>query len=215
MCDMFRPVFDATDGVDGRVSIEVDPSLGADTESTVEMARKLWAEVDRPNAFIKIPATVEGLTAISEVLADGISINVTLNFSLDRYRGVMNAFLTGLEQAREAGKDLSTIHSVASFFVSRVDSEVDQQLDAIGTHEALALRGKAGLANARLVYQAFEEVFATPRYEPGRRRRSRPAPAMGLHRRKGPGLPRHPLRRWSGGTEGRQRDAAQNHGSHR
>ena len=164
-CDVLRPVYDATDGVDGRVSIEVDPRLEDNTEGTVEMARKLWAEVDRPNLFIKIPATVEGLPAISQVLADGISVNVTLIFSLDRYRGVMNSFLTGLEQAREGGKDLSTIHSVASFFVSRVDSEIDKQLEAIGTDEALALRGKAGLANARLAYQAYEEVFSTPRWE--------------------------------------------------
>ncbi|WP_109471534.1 transaldolase [Ornithinimicrobium cavernae] len=164
-CDVLRPVYDATNGVDGRVSIEVDPRLEDNTEGTVEVARRLWAAVDRPNLFIKIPATVEGLPAISQVLADGISVNVTLIFSLDRYRGVMNAFLTGIEQAREAGKDLSTIHSVASFFVSRVDSEIDKQLDAIGTDEALALRGKAGLANARLAYQAYEEVFSTPRWE--------------------------------------------------
>ena len=164
-CDILKPVYDATNGVDGRVSIEVDPRLEADTDATVEMARQLWTTVDRPNLFIKIPATVEGLPAISKVLADGTSVNVTLIFSLDRYRGVMNAFLTGLEQAREAGKDLSTIHSVASFFVSRVDSEIDKQLDAIGTDEALALRGKAGVANARLAYQAHEEVFSTPRWQ--------------------------------------------------
>ncbi|USQ78273.1 transaldolase [Ornithinimicrobium faecis] len=164
-CDVLRPVFDATNGVDGRVSIEVDPRLEDDTDATVEMAKKLWAAVDRPNVLIKIPATLEGLPAISQVLAQGISVNVTLIFSLDRYRGVMNAFLTGLEQAREAGHDLSTIHSVASFFVSRVDSEVDKQLDAIGTDEALALRGQAGLANARLAYQAYEEVFGTPRWQ--------------------------------------------------
>jgi len=164
-CDVLRPVYDATDGKDGRVSIEVDPRLEADTDGTVEMARKLWAAVDRENLFIKIPATLEGLPAISQVLAEGISVNVTLIFSLDRYRGVMNAFLTGLEQAREAGRDLSKIHSVASFFVSRVDTEIDKQLEAIGTEEALALRGKAGLANARLAYQAYEEVFSTPRWQ--------------------------------------------------
>ncbi|WP_256842376.1 transaldolase [Ornithinimicrobium cryptoxanthini] len=164
-CDILKPVYDATNGVDGRVSIEVDPRLEADTDATVEMARQLWTTVGRPNLFIKIPATVEGLPAISKVLADGTSVNVTLIFSLDRYRGVMNAFLTGLEQAREAGKDLSTIHSVASFFVSRVDSEIDKQLEAIGTDEALALRGKAGVANARLAYQAYEEVFSTPRWQ--------------------------------------------------
>lgn len=164
-CDVLRPVYDSSGGVDGRVSIEVDPRLEDDTEGTVAMAQKLWKAVDRPNLLIKIPATLEGLPAISQVLAQGISVNVTLIFSLDRYRGVMNAFLTGLEQAREAGHDLSQIHSVASFFVSRVDSEVDKQLDAIGTDEALALRGQAGLANARLAYQAYEEVFGTPRWQ--------------------------------------------------
>jgi transaldolase len=164
-CDIMRPVYDATDGKDGRVSIEVDPRLAHDTAKTVEQAKQLSAAVDRPNALIKIPATVEGLPAISQTLAEGISVNVTLIFSLDRYRGVMNAFLTGLEQAREAGKDLSQIHSVASFFVSRVDTEIDKRLDAIGTDEAKALKGKAGVANARLAYQAYEEVFATPRWK--------------------------------------------------
>lgn len=164
-CDVFRPVFDSTDGKDGRVSIEVDPRLAGKTAETVEQAKALSAAVDRPNAYIKIPATVAGLPAISQVLAEGISVNVTLIFSLDRYRAVMNAFLTGLEQAREAGKDLSTIRSVASFFVSRVDTEVDKRLDAIGTDEAKALKGKAGVANARLAYQAYEEVFSTPRWK--------------------------------------------------
>jgi transaldolase len=163
-CDVMRPVFDRTNGQDGRVSIEVDPALAHDTGATVEMAKQLWAAVDRPNALIKIPATVEGLPAISQCTAAGISVNVTLIFSLDRYRGVMQAFLTGLEQAREAGRDLSTIRSVASFFVSRVDTEVDPRLDAIGSDEAKALRGKAAVANARLAFQAYEEVFSTPRW---------------------------------------------------
>ncbi|GAA4402485.1 transaldolase [Fodinibacter luteus] len=163
-CDVFRPVHEATGGRDGRVSIEVDPRLAHDTARTVEEATALAAAVDRPNVLIKIPATVEGLPAISQVLASGVSVNVTLIFALDRYRAVMNAFLTGLEQAREHGRDLSTIHSVASFFVSRVDTEVDGRLDALGTEEAAALRGKAGVANARLAYQAFEEVFSTPRW---------------------------------------------------
>ncbi|HEU5242562.1 MAG TPA: transaldolase, partial [Ornithinibacter sp.] len=164
-CDVFLPVFDATGGQDGRVSIEVDPRLAHDTARTVEEAKALAAAVDRPNVLIKIPATVEGLPAISQVLAEGISVNVTLIFSLDRYRAVMNAFLTGLEQARENDKDLSRIQSVASFFVSRVDTEIDARLDALGGEEAKALRGKAGVANARLAYQAFEEVFSTPRWE--------------------------------------------------
>jgi transaldolase len=163
-CDIMLPVYEATDGQDGRVSIEVEPSLAHDTAKTVERAQELHAAVGRPNAYIKIPATVEGLPAISQTLTEGICVNVTLIFSLDRYRGVMNAFLTGLEQAREAGKDLSAIHSVASFFVSRVDTEVDKRLDALGTDEAAALKGKAGVANARLAYHAYEEVFSTPRW---------------------------------------------------
>jgi transaldolase len=164
-CDIMRPVYDATDGVDGRVSIEVDPGLAHDTAGTEELARKLWQAVDRPNLLIKIPATVEGLPAISTALSEGISVNVTLIFSLDRYRAVMQAFLVGLEQAREAGRDLSTIHSVASFFVSRVDSDIDKRLEKIGTPAALELRGKAGVANARLAHQAWAEVFSTPRWE--------------------------------------------------
>ncbi|MGE9807657.1 transaldolase [Janibacter sp. G1551] len=164
-CDVLRPVFDATNGVDGRVSIEVDPRLAGDTAATAAQAKELWAAVDRPNLFIKIPATVEGLPAITEVIAEGISVNVTLIFSLDRYRGVMNAYLMGLEHAHEKGRDLSTIHSVASFFVSRVDSEIDTRLEQIGTDEALALRGRAAVANARLAYQAYEEVFSTPRWQ--------------------------------------------------
>jgi transaldolase len=163
-CDVLRPVYDRTDGKDGRVSIEVDPRLAHETAPTIEQARTLWATVDRPNLFIKIPATVEGLPAISQVLSEGISVNVTLIFALDRYRGVMNAFLTGLEQAREAGRDLSGIRSVASFFVSRVDTEVDKRLDALDADGASDLRGRAGIANARLAYQAYEEVFATPRW---------------------------------------------------
>ncbi len=176
-CDVLRPVYDATDGQDGRVSIEVDPRAARDTPGTVEAARRLWTCVDRPNVLIKIPATVEGLPAIAQALSEGINVNVTLIFSLDRYRGVMNAFLTGLEQAREQGRDLSRIHSVASFFVSRVDTEVDRRLDAIiaagpdrgldanQVEAARQLKGKAGIANARLAYQAYEEVFSTPRWE--------------------------------------------------
>ena len=163
-CDIMLPVYRATDGQDGRVSIEVEPGLAHDTPKTVQQVRELHAAVDRPNVYIKIPATVEGLPAISQALAEGFNINVTLIFSLDRYRGVMNAFLTGLEQARLGGLDLSQIHSVASFFVSRVDTEVDNRLDDIGTDEAAALKGKAGVANARLAYQAYEEVFSTPRW---------------------------------------------------
>jgi len=164
-CDVFRPVYEATNHVDGRVSLEVDPRLAHDTEGTSEAARLLWRTVDRPNCMIKIPATVEGLTAITQAISEGISINVTLIFSLERYRAVMNAFVTGLEQAREKGIDISTIASVASFFVSRVDSEVDKRLDAIGSDEAKELRGKAGIANARLAYQAYEEILAGERWK--------------------------------------------------
>lgn len=164
-CDVFRPIYDATGGKDGRVSIEVDPRLAHDEAATVEQARALAAAVDRPNVMIKIPATREGLPAITAVIGAGISVNVTLIFSLERYRAVMNAYLEGLERAQSAGTDLAQIRSVASFFVSRVDTEIDKRLAAVGTPEALALRGKAAVANARLAYQAYEEVFSTPRWE--------------------------------------------------
>jgi transaldolase len=162
-CDTFRPVFDATNGQDGRVSIEVEPGLAHDAAGTFAEAKLLWAKVDRPNVMIKIPATVEGLEAITEATAVGISVNVTLIFSLDRHRAVIQAYLAGLERAKEAGIDLSTIRSVASFFVSRVDTEVDKRLEAIGTPEALALKSKAGIANARLAYEVFEQEFASDR----------------------------------------------------
>jgi transaldolase len=164
-CDVMASVYQSTNGVDGRVSIEVDPRLAHDTEKTIEQAKQLSAAVDRDNVLIKIPATLEGLPAITAVLAEGISVNVTLIFSLERYRAVMNAFLAGLEQAKDNGKDLSKLQSVASFFVSRVDTEIDKRLDAIGTDEAKALKGQAGVANARLAYQAYEEVFSTPRWK--------------------------------------------------
>jgi transaldolase len=162
-CDVLRPVYDATDGVDGRVSIEVDPRLAHDTEATIAEARYLWWLVDRPNLFIKIPAARQGLPAITACLAEGISVNVTLIFSLTRYDAVMDAFLDGLEQARQAGRDLSSIASVASFFVSRVDTEVDARLDKIGT-AAAGLRGRAAIANARLAYQHYERMLASPRW---------------------------------------------------
>ena len=207
-CDLFAPVHAATGGRDGRVSIEVDPRLAHDTAATVEEAQALAAAVDRPNVLIKIPATVEGLPAISQVIASGIAVNVTLIFSLDRYRAVMNAFLTGLEQARESGQDLSRIRSVASFFVSRVDTEVDKRLDAIGTDEAKALRGKAGVANARLAYQAFEEVFSTPRWQSLADDGSPPAAAaVGVHGSEGPGIRRHDVRHRARRPRHRQHDA--------
>ena len=163
-CDVFRSVWQATDGLDGRVSLEVDPGKAHDTEGTAAEAADLWKTVDRPNLMIKIPATPEGLPAITRTLAQGISVNVTLIFSVDRYRAVMDAFLSGMEQARANGHDLSAMASVASFFVSRVDSEVDKRLEKIGTDAALALRGTAAVANARLAYAAFEETFASSRW---------------------------------------------------
>ncbi len=164
-CDVLRPVHDLTDGLDGRVSIEVDPRIAHDTDRTVAEARALWWLVDRPNLFIKIPATVEGLPAITRTLAQGISVNVTLIFSLQRYDQVMDAFLAGVEQARANGHELSRLGSVASFFVSRVDTEVDKRLDKIGNEEAKALRGSAAIANARLAYQHYERVFGSDRWQ--------------------------------------------------
>ncbi|UVO11017.1 transaldolase [Mycobacterium sp. SVM_VP21] len=163
-CDVLSAAWEATDGVDGRVSIEVDPRLAHETDKTVAQAVELWKIVDRPNLFIKIPATKAGLPAITAVLAEGISVNVTLIFSVERHREVMDAYLAGLEAAKAAGHDLAKIHSVASFFVSRVDTEIDARLEKIGSAEALALRGKAGLANARLAYAAYEEVFTGERF---------------------------------------------------
>jgi transaldolase len=163
-CDVLRPVYDATDGVDGRVSIEVDPRLAHDTRATIAEARALWWLVDRPNLFIKIPATRPSLPAIGACLAEGISINVTLIFSLPRYDQVMNAYLDGIERALSGGRDVSSITSVASFFVSRVDTEIDSRLDKIGTPEAASLRGRAAIANARLAYQRYEQVFSSPRW---------------------------------------------------
>jgi transaldolase len=162
--DILRPVFDATGGRDGRVSIEVDPRLAHNTKATIAEAKQLAWLVDRPNTLIKIPATKAGLPAITEVIGLGISVNVTLIFSLERYHEVMDAYLAGLEKAQARGLNLSRIHSVASFFVSRVDTEIDKRLDALGTPEAKAQRGKAAVANARLAYQAYEEVFSNDRW---------------------------------------------------
>ncbi|HEX2263129.1 MAG TPA: transaldolase [Pseudonocardiaceae bacterium] len=163
-CDVFSGTWETTDRVDGRVSLEVSPQLAHDTDGTLAQAAELWKVVDRPNLMIKIPATAEGLPAISGTLADGISVNVTLVFSVQRYREVIGAFFAGLERAMDNGHDLPTITSVASFFVSRVDTEVDKRLEAIGTEQALALRGKAAVANARLAYAAYQQEFATPRW---------------------------------------------------
>src|SRR5437773_7761875 len=173
-CDVLRPAFDATGGVDGRVSIEVDPRIAHDTDRTVAEARALWWLVDRPNLFVKIPAARQGLPAITACLAEGISINVTLIFSLARYGDVIEAFVAGLEGAREAGRDLFGIASVASFFVSRVDTETDRRLDKIGTPQAAALRGKAAIANARLAYQRYGEMTAADRWKSLERAGARP-----------------------------------------
>jgi transaldolase len=163
-CDVLRPIYDESDGVDGRVSLEVDPRLARETEKTIAEAKQLWWLVDRPNLFIKIPATAEGLPAITATLAQGISVNVTLIFSLQRYAEVIDAYMSGLEQAAANGHDISKISSVASFFVSRMDTEVDKRLDKLATLQAQAMRGKAALANARLAYELYEQRLATPRW---------------------------------------------------
>jgi len=164
-CDLLAGLHRSSGGLDGRVSLEVAPSLARDTAGTVAMAKQLWTMVDRPNLYIKIPATAEGLPAIADATAAGINVNVTLIFSLDRYRGVLDAYQEGLERARAAGHDLARIDSVASFFVSRVDTAVDKRLDAIGTGEAAALRGTIAIANARLAYRIFAETTATDRWQ--------------------------------------------------
>jgi transaldolase len=162
--DVLRGVYDSSGGVDGRVSIEVAPGLARETDKTIAEAKQLWWLVDRPNIFIKIPATAEGVPAITATLAEGISVNVTLIFSLARYAEVIDAYMAGLEQAAANGHDISTIASVASFFVSRVDTEVDKRLNAIGTPEAQALKSKAAIANARLAYELYEQKLDTDRW---------------------------------------------------
>jgi len=163
-CDIMHPVWEKSGHVDGRVSLEVDPRLANDTEGTFAQAKELWTTVSRPNLMIKIPATKAGLPAITETLAAGISVNVTLIFSETRYVEVLDAWLTGLEKAAENGHDLSLIESVASFFVSRVDTLIDKELDALGTPDAAAVRGKAAIANAHLAWQAFLDVTAGQRW---------------------------------------------------
>ena len=159
-CDIFLPIYESTDGRDGRVSIEVDPRISEDREATLSQARELWRKVDRPNVMIKIPATPESIPAITDALSEGISVNVTLIFSVARYREVIAAYREGIQRAAEKGLDVSTIHSVASFFVSRLDVEIDRRLEEIGTEEALALRGEAGVANAQRAYAVFQDIGA-------------------------------------------------------
>jgi transaldolase len=162
--DVLKPAYDASNGVDGRVSLEVDPRLARETEKTIAEAKALWWLVDRPNMYIKIPATLEGLPAIAAATAEGISVNVTLIFSLERYNAVIDAYMEGLEKADAAGHDLSKIASVASFFVSRVDTEVDNRLEKIGTDEAKKFKGTAAIANARLAYELYEQRIDTDRW---------------------------------------------------
>ena len=164
-CDVFSGTWERTGGVDGRVSLEVDPRRAHDTEKTAAQALDLWKAVDRPNLLVKIPATEAGLPAITRAIAEGVSVNVTLIFSVERYELVMEAYIAGLEQAQGNGQDIARIHSVGSFFVSRVDSEIDKRLEKIGTEAALALRGKAGIANSRLAFAAYEQAFTGSRWD--------------------------------------------------
>ena len=157
--DVLRRVYDAADGADGFASIEVEPDLAEDADRTLARARELWARLDRPNVFIKIPATEAGIPAIENAIAEGININVTLMFSVDIYRRVALAYIAGLRRRHERGEDISRVASVASFFVSRVDTKVDKYLEEIGTNEALDARGRAAIANAKLAYEAFGELF--------------------------------------------------------
>ncbi len=212
-CDVLRPVYDASDGVDGRVSIEVDPRLAKETAKTIAEARALWWMVDRPNLFIKIPATVEGLPAITQCLSEGISVNVTLIFSLERYGQVIDAFMAGLEGA--SGRDVASIASVASFFVSRVDTEVDDRLDKIGTPEAAraARQGRARERPARLRAVRAEVGDAALGGAQGPRRPAA-APAVGIDERQGPVLRRHHVRHRAGGARHRQHHAGGNHPRH-
>jgi transaldolase len=163
-CDLLRKVWDETNGLDGYVSWEVDPHLAYDRDATIAEARRLHEWIERPNLYVKIPATEPGLGAIEEMIASGRNINVTLIFSLERHESVMEAYIRGLERLVESGGDPATVHSVASFFVSRVDTETDKRLEAIGG-DALELRGKLGVANAKLAYQNYLETFAGPRWE--------------------------------------------------
>jgi transaldolase len=164
-CDVMRPVFDASNGADGFISIEVNPKLAAHTDETIAEARHLWKEIDRPNLMIKIPATDEGMPAVRTCISEGINVNITLTFSLDQYRAVVDAYMSGLEDRLANGGTIDAIHSVASVFVSRIDSMIDGMLEKIGTAEALALRGKAGLANSKLVYQEFKQLFGSERWK--------------------------------------------------
>ena len=162
---LLRPLYDSSEGGDGYVSVEVAPNLARDTDGTMAAARGLWDRIDRPNLYVKIPGTAEGVPAVRRMLGEGRNINVTLIFSLPRYADVMEAYVSGLEDAADAGRDLSRISSVASFFISRVDTEVDRRLDAIGTDRALGLRGRAAVIQGQLAYAMAREVFSGPRWD--------------------------------------------------
>jgi len=161
-CDLFTGIYNSSKGVDGRVSIEVEPRLAHDTDGTIAAGKELWAIIDRPNLMIKVPATLEGLPAITALIASGISVNVTLIFSVKRYGQVIEAYMKGIEEC----EDPSKVHSVASFFISRIDSSIDALLKKNGSADAMALLGKAAIANAHLAYQLFEEKFASERWNP-------------------------------------------------
>lgn len=164
-CDIMMPVYEKSNGEDGRVSIEVDPRFSADYQKTIDQARDLWKRVDRPNTMIKIPATPESLPAVTDAIAEGISVNVTLIFSVAQYEDVMDAYMKGVEKGLEKGTDMSKVRSVASFFVSRVDTMIDPMLDAKGTDAAKEIRSTLGVANARLAYEAYEKAIAGQRWQ--------------------------------------------------
>ena len=163
--DLFRPTYNATSGADGFVSLEVSPHLADNTDGTIDEGRRLWAAFNRPNAMIKVPGTAAGLPAIRQLISEGININVTLLFGLERYGAVVEAWLTGLELRQKAGQPVKGIASVASFFLSRIDTMVDPQLDALKTPEAKALRGRAAIASARLAYEMFQKWVASDRWK--------------------------------------------------
>ena len=194
-CDVLRPVWDEAGGADGFVSLEVEPALAHDTDDTLAQARDFWERVDRPNLMIKIPGTDEGVPAIEEAISEGINVNVTLLFSVESYTAIAEAYIRGMERRLEAGESLD-VHSVASFFVSRVDTEVDKRLAELGRED---LRGTAAIANARAAYVRFKELFLGERFAaPARGRLPGAAPALGLDRREGPALPRDQVRGHAG-----------------
>ena len=206
-CDLLRPVWDEGKGLDGWVSLEVDPTLAYDREATFEQAIRFHEEVDRPNLFVKIPATLPGLAAIEDCIAKGKPINVTLIFSLDRYAAVAEAYIKGLERLVAAGGDPTLVASVASFFVSRVDTEADRRLDEIGG-QATRLKGKLAIANAKLAYRHWQETFAGPRWEflAGKGRDAAALP-VGVHLDEEPGVPRRDVRRGSDRAADGEHDA--------